>query len=181
MEKLRRFTRAKKEVEDMIKFLLGLAIVLFCTICGRLFAKKYRIRRGFFTQLQEFNQRFLAEISYYRRPVKEFCDQFTYEGEFQELLQNFFALQEHGELIKHASLLDLSAYSFLTEEERTFVGDYFLTLGRGDSGSQKAYFSSADTSLKNYRTSSEAECKKYTDLYTKLGFLCGLAILIVIV
>jgi stage III sporulation protein AB len=165
----------------MIKFLLGIAVVLFCVGCGRLFLKKYRIRRGFFTQLQEFNQRFLTEVSYYRRPLQEFYAQFTYEGEFQELLENFFHLQEKGEVIKHASFLDLSAYSFLTEEERTFVGDYFLTLGRGDCASQKAYFSAADAVLKGYRLTSEEECKKHTDLYTKLGFLCGLAILIIIV
>ena len=92
----------------MIKFLLGLVVVLFCSFCGRLFAKKYKIRQQFFTQMQEFNQRFLAEVSYYRRPLEEFCQRYSYHGEFLELLQAFFHLQRQGDVFKNATLLDLT-------------------------------------------------------------------------
>ncbi|MBQ8374636.1 MAG: stage III sporulation protein AB [Clostridia bacterium] len=165
----------------MLKFLTGVAIVIFTTFCGRLLSKKYRTRKQFFTQMQEFNQRFLTEISYYRRPLEEFCARFSYRGEFQELLEGFFKLQKQGDVFKNAAALDLSSYGFLSEEERAFVGDYFLTIGRGDSASQKAYFSSSAGVLAEYKTKSEEESKKYGDLYTKLGFLAGLAVLIILV
>ena len=51
----------------MAKFLLGVAIVAFMSFLGYLLAKKYRKRRDFFVQFTLFNERFLSEISYYRR------------------------------------------------------------------------------------------------------------------
>ena len=164
----------------MIKFLLGIVIVVAASLIGRALARNYLRRKRFFAQMEQFNQRFLAEISYYRRPLFEVYAQYSYEGEFQELLESFFLLQKQGETLKNASLLDLSAFSFLDEEDRRAVGDYFLTIGRGNTVSQKEYFSTAEKMLSKYREQSEIDCKKHVDLYTKLGFLAGLAILILI-
>ena len=59
--------------------------------------------------------------------------------------------------------------------------DYFSMLGRGDSSSQKGYFSSVKEDLRRRKIETDAEYKKYGDLYIKLGFLCGLLVLILIV
>ena len=59
--------------------------------------------------------------------------------------------------------------------------DYFSMLGRGDSNSQKAYFSSVKSALSDHKKKSAADCQRYGDLYLKLGFLLGLAILVLIV
>ena len=66
----------------LIKFLLGIAIVAFTSFCGYLFSGKYRKRSLFFRQLNAFNERFLTEISYYRRPIGEFATRYSYKGEF---------------------------------------------------------------------------------------------------
>ena len=58
------------------------------------------------------------------------------------------------------------------------VEDYFLMLGKGDSLSQKGYFSSVKEPLLRLQNEAETTCKRYADLYIKLGFLCGLLILI---
>ena len=73
----------------MIKFLLGIAIVAFTSFCGYVFTKKYRRRKLFFTQLKELNERFLNEISYYRRPLGDFFRSGTYKGEFYFLVEEF--------------------------------------------------------------------------------------------
>ena len=74
----------------MIKFFLGVAIVGFCSFCGYLFAKKYRQRKLFFSQLATFNERFINEISYYRRPLVQFASAYAYKGEFSLLLEYCF-------------------------------------------------------------------------------------------
>ena len=161
----------------MQKFIVGIALVAFTTFCGYFLAKKYRQRKLFFKQLSEFNERFLSEIAYYRRPIKDFTEKYTYKGEFDELLQDFFnALQSNESL--QVNILDSTEYAFLTAEEKRVVEDYFLMLGKGDSQSQKGYFSSVKTSLSKLQSESEIQCKRYGDLYIKLGFLCGLLILI---
>ncbi len=164
----------------MIKFLLGLGIVAFTSLCGYMLAKKYRVRKDFFKQFKEFNGRFLSEIAYMRRPLKEFVRSYTYQGEFQELLFDYFHALE-TELLTSEPFFDKKKYSFLKEEEVRVVYNYFLMLGKGDSGSQKGYFSSVAEQLSSFQNDTEKDAKRYGDLYVKLGFLCGLLILILIV
>lgn len=158
----------------MLKVLLGCAIIAFFSFCGYLLSKRYRQRKYFFRQLYDFNQRFLNEIAYYRRPIQEFSAKYTYQGEFDEVLHAYFFSLNDG-------VFDLSLYTFLKEEERGFIYDYFQMLGKGDSASQKAYYVSVKETLLKWKTVSEDEGKKYEDLYIKLGFLCGLFILILII
>lgn len=160
------------------KFLLGVAIVAFTTFCGRTFAKKYRQRKDFFRQLHEFNERFLSEIVYYRRPLQTFIGAYAYRGDFERLLEDFLsAVKENATPVR----FERSTYSFLNADERRTIEDYFTMLGRGDSASQKGYFASLKGTLDGWQEKSNEEAKKYGDLYVKLGFLCGLLLLILIV
>ena len=162
----------------MTKFFLGLAIVAFTSFCGYVFTKKYRKRKSFFSQLSEFNERFLSEISYYRRPINEFVSKYTYKGEFDEFLRGYFSnIQEPSAL---DNVLEDDMFSFLTNEEKGYIYDYFSMLGKGNSEAQKAYFSSVKDGLVKLKTLAETDVKRYGDLYVKLGFLCGLLILILI-
>ncbi len=164
----------------MLKFLLGVAIVAFCSFCGYLLSKKYRIRRNFFKQFYTFNERFLTEIAYYRRPVRELITAYAYQGEFQQLLSDYFAVMDERSPLERI-LGETGKYDFLKKEERRTIEDYFAMLGKGDSASQKGYFSSIKEKLSALQNQVETEAKKYGDLYVKLGFLCGLLILILIV
>ena len=159
----------------MLKILIGIVLIAFTTFCGYLFAYKYRQRKHFFTQFCQFNDRFLSEISYYRRPIGEFIANYAYQGEFNELLQEYFS-----SLKKNLSF-ELPEYTFLKKDEKVVVSDYFLMLGRGDSASQKGYFSAIKERLGKLQTEAIAECRRYGDLYIKLGFLTGLLILLLIV
>lgn len=153
-------------------------MVAFTTFCGYLLSKKYRKRKLFFHELEIFNERFLSEIAYSRRPIKDFASKYVFLGEFNDALMDFFVAIDDGRLF---TVDDLQAYSFLKDEEKRFIEEYFRMLGRGDSSSQNAYFSSAKTDLIRYKNMTETESKKYGDLYIKIGFLCGLLILILIV
>ena len=76
---------------------------------------------------------------------------------------------------------EIPTFSFLSKDEGDFVNDYFLMVGKGDSASQSAYFTSVKGTLGEYKRKSAEECTKYGDLYLKLGFLCGLMILVIII
>ncbi len=164
----------------MIKFLLGIAVIVFTSFCGYAFARKYRQKQLFFRQFYTFNERFLSEISYYRRPLREFAGKYTYKDEFGAFLQTFFyGLEKEMPCMK--DVLDKQEYDFLRKEEKTIVNDYFLMLGKGDSASQKLYFTAMRDTLLKQRQEAEQTCKKYADLYVKIGFLFGLLLLILIV
>ncbi len=164
----------------IIKFFLGLAIIGFTSFCGYFLAKKYRQRKLFFSQFREFNERFIGEITYYRRPLTLFFSQYTYKGEFAFFLQDFVSVIERGRS-GIEEILSLSDYVFLLKTEKAFIIDYFLMLGKGDSNSQKGYFSSVKAEIEKMQALSASDCKKYGDLFIKLGFLFGLLVLILIV
>ena len=164
----------------MVKFLLGIAIVAFTSYCGFILAKKYRKRKLFFMQLKEFNERFLSEVSYYRRPLGEFAAKYVYKGEFQNFLHNFFAEIDELSQSKEREIT-FDGCEFLKEEDKNLIEDYFKMLGKGDSASQKTYFSAAKERIVKLYVEAENDYKKYGDLYVKLGFLCGLLILILII
>ena len=165
----------------MIKFFLGIAIIAFTSFCGYLLSKKYRQRKQFYTQLREFNERFLSEISYYRRPLKEFMAAYAYQGEFEEILRDFSIFLNEKASAGSSFLDGRRKYTFLKVEECQMLEDYFMMLGKGDSASQKGYFSAVKDSLVKLENESSNEAKRYGDLYVKIGFLCGLLILILMV
>ena len=164
----------------MLKVVLGVAIVAVFTAGGYILSKKYRQRRRFLGQFREFNEQFINEITYYRRPIKEFLSMHTFEGEFHLLLQSYMmSLDQHRE--EGGQPLDLSPYAFLCENERVDVLDYFTALGKGDTVSQKSYLQSMRERLTKYESEAISQGKKYENLYIELGFLCGLFILILII
>ena len=163
----------------MLKFIVGIAIVAFSSFCGYMLAGKYRKKKEFFVQFALFNERFIAELSYYKRPIKEFSSQYNYKGEFEILLQEFLnTLSSHDYLFNEWTLS--SQFFFLNEDEKRILSEYFITLGRSDTQSQKNYFFTAKDRLNSMRDEAEKTCTRYADLYVKLGFLCGLFILILI-
>jgi stage III sporulation protein AB len=119
----------------------------------------------------------LEEIIYTKRPFEEFCQKRITTGEFSELL-----IEELTRRAKRRTMpIDLTEYSFLSQDEKQFFTEYFSAFGRGDSLSQKGYFTQAGNRLESLKLKAEEECKKYVELYTKMGFLCGLALLIILI
>ena len=137
-------------------------------------------RRDIFREFYLFNERFLSELAYYRRPLKQFLGKYSYKGEFSIFLTEFLFSVENGEdFIAKTSKNEL--FYFFKKEEKKLIFDYFSMLGRGDSVAQKSYFSSIKEGIITLRKEAEQEEKRCVDLYTKLGFLFGLFILILIV
>ena len=164
----------------MLKFIVGIAIVAFSSFCGYKLAGKYRRKKQFFKQFSAFNTRFLEELSYSRRPLGEILSKNMYTGEFQLLLYEFVAyLREKDK--EFFVVLNEDTFSFLLEDEKMEICDYFSALGKGDSRAQKEYFSSIKGRIDTRCSDAEERCKRYADLYVKLGFLCGLFILILII
>ena len=111
----------------MIKILLGISIVAFTSFCGYVFSGKYRKRKSFFRQFNEFNERFLSEISYYRRPIADFISQYSYKEDFDELLRLFYG-RISSEEDERKSFIDETSFHFLSQEEKLFVDNYFSSL-----------------------------------------------------
>lgn len=161
----------------LVKTVLCLTLLFFTSSVGYAFASKYRKRKQFFTQFNEFNQKFLQELAYCKRPLKEFLELYVYKSDFLALLE------EYRKKIGEDNFFNeyFSLNTFLTLEEEKFIIEYFKQLGKGDTDSQKSLFSNRAKELELMKNNAEKEHKKYAELYVKLGVLVGLAIIIIII
>ena len=116
----------------MLKFIVGIAIVDFSSFCGYKLAGKYRRKKQFFKQFSAFNDRFLEELSYSRRPLGEIFSKSMYTGEFQLLLCEFISYLKSDDK-NFLLVINENPFSFLSEDEKVEISDYFLALGKGDS------------------------------------------------
>lgn len=153
-----------------IKFLICICIVAFCIFLGYLAAAKYRSRKKFFSQFEAFNERYLTELTYARKPLAEFLREYSYSGDFAKTVGAFAQRRETEPKL-----------SFLTKDEKKLCADYFGMLGKGDAVSQKSFFSARKAELNEKKSASERDAKSRGELYLKLGLLAGLAFVILIV
>ena len=143
-----------------LKILICIAVIAFFTGLGYLISGKYRARKKFYTQFCAFNERYLNELTFTRKPLSSFLKEFEYTGDFGKTIEA--AEKREGEI----------KYSYLSKEEKK--------LGKGDSASQKNFFAAQKAKLEEKRTDSEKQAKARSELYLKLGLLLGLAIVILI-
>lgn len=153
-----------------LKIIICIFVIAFCTVIGYAFAGKYRSRKKFYHQFYQFNERYLNELSYARKPISAFLKEYEYTGDFAKTIKNY-----------HENRNTAVAYSYLTKEENAACTDYFSMLGKGDSLSQKTYFSSKKSMLEEKRNDGDKQAKARGSLYLKLGLLAGLAIVILII
>lgn len=155
----------------MIKLFLSVLLVALCSAFGWLLTRKYKQRKTFFYELDLFNSRLINEVSYTKMPLFAFIDKYSFGGDFGKLLEE---KKESG------FVSDSCGIAYLTEDEKNFVRDYFLMVGRSDSASQKEYLRSVQGETERMRAESGADYKKHFDLYVKLGFLFGLIVAIIL-
>ena len=161
----------------LIKILLCLTLLIFTSGIGYVFSLKYRKRKQFFSQFYHFNQKFLQELTYSKRPIREFIQSYPYKGEFLGLIEEYRQKLGQDNFFNEY----FSENNILSLEEEKWVIEYFEQLGKGDSESQKNTFLNRSKDLEIFKKESEDEYKKYAELYVKLGVLLGLAIIIVII
>ncbi len=149
-----------------LKLLLSALIIAFCILLGYIASYKYRLRKTFYSQMYSFNERYLNELAFSRRALKELIGEVGDDGDFYDLLK------ARGKEIK---------LSYLTEQEKKECADYFNMLGAGDSFSQKNYFTAKKTVIEEKKAESEKSAKDHESLYLKLGLLAGLAFVILII
>lgn len=153
-----------------LKIIICIAVIAFSTAMGYLLSGKYRARKKFYDQFCLFNERYLNELNYMRKPLPEFLKRYDYTGDFAKAVRQ--CVEERDCALK---------FAFLTTEERDACGNYFSMLGKGDALSQKSFFGAQTKILDEKRVLGDKQAKARGCLYVKLGLLLGLAIVILII
>ena len=108
----------------LIKILLCLTLLIFTSGVGYAFASKYRKRKVFFSQFYEFNQKFIQELSYSKRPIKDFIQAYPYKSEFLALLEVYRDNLGQDNLFNEY----FSSNIFLIHQENISIVNHYLLI-----------------------------------------------------
>ena len=156
----------------MLKLFLCIGVLTLCVFLAFLLTRKYKQRRDFYYNFSLFNERLLNEVSYARAPLPEFIGKYRFGGDFGKMLE---------EKRVGGFRCENYAFSYLKENERKYLADYFGMIGKSDAASQKTYLSAQRAEVEEQRRRAEEAYKKHFALYLKLGVLAGLILVILIV
>ncbi len=159
------------------------AVVCTCgTIVGAILQGQYRARAKFAADWSEFCVLLKQDISYLHLPLAQIVREYlqkTPKGEFRELLARFAEILERDSVrAERVAVLCKSANVRKTQGAalQAFLND----LGRLDEHSQLSRLERDGEQIARYAQACAAEEKKLGGLALKLGFLLGLAVMILI-
>lgn len=149
-----------------MKLLSSFLIILCFTYFGNEYNKKFSKRYGFYKSFYDFILQFSNNLSYSNEKIKVFLEQ--NETSFSKVVYERLHNKKKQE------------FPFLTKQEEL---DFYLfvdNLGNGNSESQIDLLKAKEKEIYNKMCEEQAKMEKYKNLYTKLGFLLGLMIVILI-
>jgi len=150
------------------KIFLGVLIVFFSTVFGRIKADKYRRKMDFLLAIEDFAVYLKREISFSSNTVDGII------GNFQT--ENLDALS----LLK-SWLLGTAVYpQFLSLQERQVFKMFFDKIGRSNRENEIDLISSFSTEIKSMKEIENEKCLKKSNVATKLGFFIGAIIFVVV-
>ncbi len=152
----------------LVKIIIGITSVAVSIKIGSNFAKKRKIRYEFLRSTQIFLEKVESELIYQKKSILEILESGSYSTEFLEYINDTY--EENGKKVE-----------FLEENENAYLKDFILNLGNGDSMSRLKLISGAKSYFEKLTLETYKDYKKYYSLCIKLGFICGFAVLVIII
>ena len=146
---------------------LGVAVTAFCTYVGYKYSLRYKKRRQFYADWYKFDINMKCELAFLQNGLKDITEKEN--GAFFDNLKAYIFNGKRNQI------------AFLKKSEENFFYDFCNNLGKTDSKSQQEYILSVNEKIKSVLSESEKEEKTRSVLCIKLGFLTGLAVLILVV
>lgn len=152
-----------------MNYVIGILLLVISIYIGYSIAKKYDKKLNFYYQFNNFNNILKNEMLFSQKTIKKIILENYLENDyFYKKLMNYF----------NDNLVNVDC-KFLDKEEILFYDTYLSTIGQGDLTAQIGYIEKTANYLAEKYNQSLSEQKKYKSLYTKIGFLIGLMLLII--
>lgn len=156
----------------ILKIVAGVFVVAICSLVGVKIAEKKKVKRDIFSEFIVFCNNFICNVSLFEKSVLEQIDEA--DGELKKTLFGAKESLKNGE--KFYCVDDR-----LNANEKEIVENVINSLGKGDVESQKITIEMYVERLKSIYLSQKEDYQKFSQLYLKLGFSCGLIIMVLIV
>lgn len=166
------------------KMQLVLAVILIsgCSYLGYGLGNYYHIRKAFIGEVITFLNLLKVEISFLKSSVSSIIKTHLKEFKtpFKQVLKNYLKLVEEIEQIELLELEKSLKSIYLEEIEQQKLNGFFNSLGRTDTITQTKNIETFLVFFHNYLLLAEKQRHKYAGMFSKLGFLTGIFLVILL-
>ena len=166
----------------LIKVIMLVSVFLLCSIVGRIIAGKYKYRLEELKELKNNLNIFKTKIKFTYSPIPEIFEEI--ESTSSKNIGNIFGMAKNKMENKTASIAwneaVLEAPSNLNEDDKKTLQMLSKMLGEADLDGQVSQIDITLNFLDKQIKNAEEEKNKNAKLYTKLGTIMGLALVIML-
>ena len=162
-----------------MRIILYISIIIFTGYIGYGMSKYYLQRSHFFCALKMFVNDLKIDINFTERKLTDILSTLKYScKEVNLLITNYTHAININNVTKENLFIGIE---FLSTEEKATIHQFFYSLGKLDVYNQIEMLNAFESLVFNYHDVSKVESKKYGALYTKLGVILGIFILILLI
>ena len=149
---------------------LGIIAIIISVGISISLSQKYVARRKYFDEFYSFNLRLKTEVAFSQKTIISLIEEINTDKSFfyDKLKMQFGDIEVQNE------------GTFLKKNELEYLDVYLQTIGKSDKNTQLKFLDKIDLELGQEVKKAKEEEIKYKSLYVKLGFLIGIAILIIL-
>lgn len=170
----------------MYSIIFGGILCMCSTYIGFAIKNTLDNKKKFFNEWLEFTQYALQNIGFLQKPINEIINDFSLnqtskkKSQFRKLLDNYYQLIEKAALSKDTINQAVKNYCQLDKSQSKSAEDFFLNLGTVDKQMQLNQLKMQLEYLNTTIAACDNKCKTIGALSYKLGFVIGLALMLLI-
>ncbi len=149
--------------------IIGILALILCYLISINFSSKYEIRRKFFEELYNFNNKLKIEVAFSKRTILSIIDE--EKGILKPILLKY---------LNSKTLIKKKDYLFLKEKDINFINNYFETIGKHDTTTQLSQLEKFHLEIESVLNICKDEEKQYKPLCIKIGISFGLILFILL-
>ena len=165
-----------------MQLILSLILLSACSYLGYSFGQYYHLRQQFLQDLITFCQLLKSEIGFSKNSLVEVIKtkSVNYKSSFKQVLKGYVKCLEEEAYIEIETLKKHVHTIYLEEDEQQQLLQFFNALGKSDLTHQIELIDQFLIFFYNFLKNAEQQKKKYAGMFSKLGFLTGIFLVILL-
>ncbi len=162
-----------------MKIALIIVLIGCCTYIGYGFSKYYSNRKTFYLDLILLMDKLKLDIAFSKEKISNIISSYEpMSKSLKTLCQNFVNMLQQNQFNQDSLFENIN---ILKNEEKNTIALFFKTLGRFDLENQANHIVSFQNQIQQYKTLSENMYDKYGTIFTKLGFIVGVLLSLLLI
>ena len=158
----------------MLRIIIGISVTALSTFIGKKYTDKYCKRYSFLKALCDFNSALLRDVKFKKNGILDVLGDDFGNKDFDVFIHEYKLAMESG-----SNLPTLPDY--LDDKDKEEIDGYFIKIGKSSSVSEYNFLLLKREEFAERCSELKIESQKYSSLGTRLGFILGVTVFIIII